>query len=149
METGRTTESQRGGTHAHIRQMLKTHPKPAENFDEQELIDCIEACFDCAQTCFSCADACLGEDMVKELTRCIRLNLDCADVCDTTGRIVARQTEPNEELIRAQLDACMVACRTCAAECERHADMHEHCAVCAEACRTCERACERLLSKAA
>lgn len=148
MQTNRITESERGGAHAHIRQMLKTHPKPAETFDTENLIDCIEACFDCTQTCFSCADACLGEDMVKELRRCIRLNLDCAEVCDTTGKILARQTEPNRDLINAQLEACMVACRACADECERHAEMHQHCAVCAEACRTCERACDRLLKAA-
>jgi hypothetical protein len=40
----------------------------------------------------SCADACLAEDLVKELTQCIRLNLDCADVCNITGRIATRRT---------------------------------------------------------
>ena len=34
-----------------------------------------------AQVCTACADACLGEDDVGELTRCIRLDLDCADLC--------------------------------------------------------------------
>jgi len=48
--------------------------------DKQVLANCIEACFDCAQTCTACADACLSEQLVAELTRCIRVNLDCADV---------------------------------------------------------------------
>jgi hypothetical protein len=148
MTAGGGMES-RGSVHTHMRQMLKTHPRPSEQFDEEALLDCIEACADCAQVCFSCADACLGEDKVAELVKCIRLNLDCADVCDTTGRILSRQTEPDEELIRAQLEACMQACRVCAEECEKHAEHHEHCAVCAESCRSCERACERLLGEAA
>jgi hypothetical protein len=87
--------------------------------------------------------------MVAELVRCIRLNNDCADVCTATGRIIARLTEPDASLINAQLQACIEACRVCTEECERHADMHEHCAVCAESCRACQRACERLVGTAA
>ena len=151
MGTGQTTQSGGGGgtLHVHMRQMLETHPRPSQSGDQAALLACIEACFDCAQTCTSCADACLGEDMVQLLVRCIRLNLDCADVCDTTGRILARQTEMDLQLVRAQLQACAEACRVCGEECARHADMHRHCAVCAESCRRCEQACNRLLGAAA
>ena len=45
---------------------------------------------------------------------------------------------------RAQLEACITACRACGDECERHAEMHEHCRICAEACRACEAACAEL-----
>jgi hypothetical protein len=48
-------------------------------------------------------------------------------------------------LLEAQLMACAEACRICAAECERHAAMHEHCRVCAAACNACEQACRALL----
>jgi len=58
------------------------------------------------------------------LIRCIRLNLDCADVCDATGRLISRQTEPDWGLLRAQLQACVAACQICGAECERHAGRH-------------------------
>jgi hypothetical protein len=109
-------------------------------------VECVEACFDCAQSCTACADACLGEDDSKSLTRCIRLNLDCADVCDATGRILSRQTAFEPEMARAALRACAEACRLCGDECERHASHHEHCRVCAEACRRCERACNDVLS---
>jgi hypothetical protein len=44
-----------------------------------------------------CADACLGEEKVEMLRRCIRLNLDCADVCNATGRMLSRQQEPDLE----------------------------------------------------
>lgn len=30
--------------------------------------------------------------MVSELTKCIRTNLDCADICATTGNILSRHT---------------------------------------------------------
>ncbi len=42
--------------------------------DREILANSIQELHDCAQVCNICADACLGEDMVKELTRCIRLN---------------------------------------------------------------------------
>ena len=106
------------------------------------LTRCIEECFACAQTCISCANACLGEDMAQQLAPCIRLGLDCADACVATGAIASRRAGSDEQLIRSMLQACNVACRLCAEECERHAGRHEHCRVCAESCRRCEQACE-------
>ena len=127
-----------------IREMLETHPWEG-NVDRDALATCIEACSGCADSCTSCADACLSEDQVAELRKCIRLNLDCADVCDATARLLTRQTEYDAPVSKAQLEACRQACATCAEECERHAEHHEHCRLCAEACRSCEQACERLL----
>jgi hypothetical protein len=101
----------------------------------------------CAQSCTSCADACLSEDSVAELRRCVRLDLDCADICETTGRVLTRQTEYDAPTSKALLAACGEACRTCAEECERHAEHHEHCRICAEACRRCEQACAALLAE--
>ena len=76
-----------------------------------------------------------------QLTQCIRLNLDCADVCAATGAVASRRTGANEEVIRQMLLACETACRLCAQECRKHAQMHEHCRVCAEACERCQQAC--------
>ncbi|MFL5386421.1 MAG: four-helix bundle copper-binding protein [Longimicrobiaceae bacterium] len=129
------------------REMLDTHPRPSP-MDRGALAECIDACFECLQSCTTCADACLGEATASALRRCIRLNLDCADVCDATGRILSRLSEPDPGLIQAQLRACMEACRLCAAECEKHAGHHEHCRVCAEVCRRCEDACRSLLATA-
>jgi hypothetical protein len=83
--------------------------------------------------------------MVAELRKCIRLDLDCADICDVTGRVLTRQTEYDAPTSKRQLESCMEACRTCAAECERHAEEHKHCRICAENCRECEDACRQLL----
>jgi hypothetical protein len=130
---------------SHVQQMFQTHPQQPQ-IDMQALVECVEACFECAQVCTACADACLGEQNLQMLVRCIRLNLDCADVCDTTGRLLSRQTEPDWSLLRSQLEACALACRLCGAECEQHADHHEHCRVCAESCRRCEEACNNLLA---
>lgn len=125
--------------------MFATHPRPSKLHGE-ELVHCIEACVNCAAICTTCADACLGEEMVKDLIHCIRTNLDCAGVCQVTGDLLARQTEPDFRLLFHQVQACQTACRVCAEECERHAQMHEHCRICAETCRHCERACDKLLA---
>ena len=128
----------------HVARMMETHPTPLP-LDADALTECIEACFACAQSCTACADACLAEEMVAELRRCVRLNLDCADICGTTGRLLSRQTEPNRDLLMVQVEACLQACRFCGDECQNHAEMHEHCRVCMEACRRCEAACNRLI----
>ncbi|WP_216328575.1 four-helix bundle copper-binding protein [Deinococcus aestuarii] len=128
--------------------MLQTHPNPASVFDQGALADCIDACFECENICTSCADACLGEQgHLMHLVHCIRLNLDCADICGTTGRVLSRLTQPDQNVLRAQLQACLAACQACGNECEMHArDMNmQHCAVCAESCRRCEQACQQLL----
>jgi hypothetical protein len=130
----------------HVTAMLETHPQATAN---ETLARCIQECLVCAVTCTSCADACLAEAQVQELVRCIGLNLDCADVCDATGRLLTRQTDSEPRLAQSMLEACVQACRACAEECELHAPHHEHCRVCAEACRRCAQACEDLRSSIA
>ncbi|HYH18516.1 MAG TPA: four-helix bundle copper-binding protein [Azospirillum sp.] len=128
----------------HAREMISTHPHVRGNTNDA-LIRCIEECYDCAQTCTTCADACLGEEKVADLVQCIRLNMDCADVCTATGAVATRRSGSNEQVIRAMLEACGTACRLCAEECERHAQMHDHCRICAEECRSCEESCQKAL----
>lgn len=125
--------------------MLATNPVEP-SFTVDDLAALIDAAFECAQACTACADACLAEDMVADLRRCITLDLDCADVCDVTGRILSRQTGNVAELTRSLLQTCRDACRLCAEECGRHAGTHDHCRICAESCRRCEQACDRLLA---
>lgn len=127
-----------------LEKMLETHPRGAQR-DRVALAACIQACYECADSCTTCADACLGEPMVADLVGCIRLNLDCSDVCVATGNVLSRQTEPNGTLLRAQIEACITACRLCGEECGRHGDEHEHCRVCAESCRRCEETCQKML----
>lgn len=115
------------------------------DLDYDKLRECLGACFTCEQVCTACADACLAEDTVAELTKCIRTDLDCADICATTGRVLSRHTHYDANLTRAVLEACAQACRSCGDECAQHAEHMDHCRVCAEACRRCEQACRDLL----
>ena len=80
------------------------------------------------------------------LVKCIRLDLDCADVCATAERVISRQTAYDANVTRAVLEACIAACRACGDECEQHAAHGmEHCRACAEECRRCEQACRDLV----
>jgi hypothetical protein len=130
---------------SYARQLLDTYPRTF-NVDAGVLVATIDALSDCAQACTACADDDLSEQDVAELVKCIRLCLDCADVCTATLRVASRQTEYDANVTRSLLEACVVVCKSCGDECERHAHLHEHCRVCAEACRRCEQACRELLA---
>jgi hypothetical protein len=125
--------------------MLETYPRSI-NMDRGDLAAAINALIMCSQACTACADACLSEDSVVDLTKCIRTNLDCADICDTTARVLSRHTGYDANISRALLEACAAACLSCASECSMHADVYEHCRICSDACSQCEIACRALLT---
>lgn len=129
-----------------IETMLRSHPH-ADIQRSDAYTNVLNALDLCAQICTSCADACLAEEHAAGLRRCIRLNLDCADVCETTARLVVRQTDSPNELVHAQLHACILACQLCADECETHAGRHDHCRICSETCRHCQGRCNFLLGE--
>ena len=131
---------------SYARQMLDTYPRTF-NVDADLLAAAIDALDDCAQACNADNTADLSEQNVVEMVTCIRLCLDCVDVCTATSRVIGRQTEYDASLTRPLLESCVAVCRSCGDECERHAHM-PHCRVCAEACRRCEQACRELLESA-
>jgi uncharacterized membrane protein len=128
---------------SYARQMLDSH-QSAPSVDPALLAAAIDAINDCAQACIADTDADLGEQDITEMVRCIRLCLDCADVCAATGGVISRPASYDAEVARPLLQACVAICNSCGDECERHAHMYAHCRVCAEACRRCERACREL-----
>ncbi|MGC4036382.1 MAG: four-helix bundle copper-binding protein [Chitinophagaceae bacterium] len=99
----------------------------------QELINALNHC---AAVCNFCANACLNENNVNEMTTCIRLDLDCAAICNLLASFIARQSPHASHLF----SECVEICEKCAMECEKHSHM-EHCQVCAEACRHCAEMC--------
>src|SRR5690349_2623971 len=92
----------------------------------------------CAAECNHCLAACLEEQDVTMLTRCIKLDIDCAAICQLTASFVARRSEHMYHL----LNECAEICNACAQECEKHAAHGmEHCRHCAEVCRHCAEEC--------
>lgn len=127
-----------------LRKMFSTHPNPASDAGEAAFA-LVSAATECSAVCTTCADACLEESNVAELRGCIRTNLDCAEICAVTARLISRPGEQEKSVLQAQLEACAAACRACAEECERHAEHMDHCRICAEVCRRCAEACERMI----
>ena len=130
---------------SYARQMLDTYPRDF-NVDAGVLATTIDALNDCIQACTADVAADLSEQNVAEMVKCIRLCLDCTDVCAATAGVVSRQSEYDANVTMPLLEACTAICKSCGDECERHAQLHEHCRVCAEACRRCEQACRELLA---
>ncbi len=99
----------------------------------------IESLAKCVADCHRCIQACLASPDLDRLARCIKLNMDCAEMCELTARFIARDSE-NTFQVR---DECEEICLYCAQECEKHAYI-EHCRICAEACRECAKTCRVL-----
>ena len=129
-----------------VRELIDTHPAEI-NLDRDLIADAVQATMQCAQSCTACADACLSEQQVDQLRKCIRSNLDCADICGTTARVLSRHTGHDANITRTQLEACIQACNSCGDQCAQHANMHEHCRICAKECHRCAEACQLLLNQ--
>ena len=129
---------------SYARQLLDSYPRTAAA-DIGVLAATIDALSDCAQACTACADGDLSEHNVADLVRCIRLCLDCSDVCIATMAVTSRQTAYDAQTARPLLEACTAICKSCEDECAKHAQMHEHCRICAEACEACANACTEML----
>jgi hypothetical protein len=130
---------------SYARQMLDTYPHTF-NVDAGVLAATIDALTDCAQACTADTDADLSEQNVTDMVKCIRLCLNCADVCTATIAVTSRQAEYDANVAKPLLEACAAICKSCGDECERHAQMHEHCRICEQACRRCQQACRELLA---
>ena len=102
----------------------------------RELLDALN---NCVAECNHCAVACLDEQDVRMLSRCIKINIDCADICQIASSLIARGSEHASHLLKE----CADICEACAEECEKHSHL-EHCKKCAEACRKCAEACAQM-----
>ena len=130
---------------SYARQMLDTYSSSA-SADAEVLAAAIDALSDCAQACNADVDADLSEQNLANMVTCIRLCLECTDICTATVGVISRPAAYDASVTRPLLEACVASCRSCGDECERHAQTHAHCRVCEQACRRCEQACRELLA---
>ncbi|MGI4884854.1 MAG: four-helix bundle copper-binding protein [Janthinobacterium lividum] len=109
--------------------VISTAPRPAHH-------DVLDALARCVAACEHCATACLGEDDVKMMVPCIRLDRDCADICRLTAAFIARGSDHAPHILKE----CIEICQKCHDECAQHP--HAHCQECAAACQACLEACQ-------
>ena len=74
---------------SYARQLLDTYPASI-GADGGLLATTIDALGDCAQACTTDVDADLSEQNVAEMVTCIRLCLECTDVCTATIGVISR-----------------------------------------------------------
>jgi hypothetical protein len=125
--------------------MVESYPGSTIEVRQELLTGCVSACPKCSLACTACSDARMAESDISALVKRIRTDLDCADRCDATVKLLTRQTAYDLAVIRSVVNACLTTVIACAEECERHAAHHMHCATCADVCRQAEAACRDLL----
>lgn len=106
---------------------------------DDRMAECIDNCSEAAQACEWCATECVrtGND---EMTRCIQLCRDVADVTTLHARMMARDSEYEAALA----STCADLCEVCADECEQFDA--DHCQTCAETLRECAQSCRDMAS---
>ncbi len=73
-------------------EMLASAPQPL-TVDAALVAAAIDAAQACVVTCSVCASACLSEGDASSMARCVRDDLDCADLCGVTARLDARREQ--------------------------------------------------------
>ncbi len=108
----------------------------------EQFQSCIDECNACATACDHCAVSCLAEQDVQKMARCIKLDMDCAQICRLAASYMAR----GSELSNVICNACAEICDACGEECAQFP--MDHCQRCAEACRRCAAECRRMATGA-
>ncbi|WP_313758881.1 four-helix bundle copper-binding protein [Atlantibacter hermannii] len=99
---------------------------------------CIEACYLCAAACDNCAASCLEEQNLEMMRDCIRIDMQCANICRLAAQFMALKSDSAGELCRL----CAEVCQKCGDECGKH--QHDHCQACAKACHHCAEQCRKM-----
>jgi len=102
---------------------------------EKKIMNLTSVLANCQAMCNYCFDACLHEEDVKMMSKCIKLDKECAEMCNVTLSMLASNSLFSKEIIKL----CAKICTECAKECGKH--NNEHCKKCAEACQQCAEAC--------
>jgi hypothetical protein len=112
------------------------------NLNSEVLASIADALSECEEAVVACAAGMLAEEDAMQLRSAVNADLDCADVVEATRRVLTRGNGPDNTLLTAQLEACLIACGHSNEMCAQHAGHHEHCRICsvatlraADACR--------------
>jgi len=103
----------------------------------------IDAALDCHTVCLETITHCLTNGGDHARPDHIKLLLDCAEICQTAGNFMTRESEVHA----LTCEACAEICERCAASCEAMGD-DEMMRRCAEACRRCAESCRHMAGAA-
>ncbi|MBY0308345.1 MAG: four-helix bundle copper-binding protein [Phycisphaerales bacterium] len=114
----------------------RSGPSPVSHPSVDQLSAGLKACQDCAGLCLRAATMCLdlgGEPTGAHLVATLQ---DCADICETAARFIARRSPHLAQVC----GACANICTLCAKECDS-IDTQTCVVECAQACRLCAETC--------
>lgn len=67
---------------------------------------CIEACYLCATACDNCAASCLDEENLEMMRECIKLDMQCANICRLAAQFMTLNSGSAQDLCRLCADVC-------------------------------------------
>lgn len=103
---------------------------------DSQIEDCMRKLLHCHKTCLGMAMThCLEMGGEHARPQHLRLMLDCAQICATTGDFLARKSQFHTQIAIF----CATVCDTCAQDCENIGEMEES----AKACRACAESCRQ------
>lgn len=91
---------------------------------------------ECAAACNRCAMLCIEGRDAHNMSACIQLEIDCAQMCQLTASFLSRNSVHTVHLVKV----CAEICSACAVECAKHSNQ-EHCKICEELCKQCADMC--------
>ena len=98
---------------------------------------CAELCLRCYGACVRTAvDQSLKQSGSDERKRCLRLMINCADICKTAADFILSSSDLYEKVCAV----CAEVCDACAKRCEEMGGMDD----CTQACRTCAHSCRQV-----
>jgi hypothetical protein len=115
--------------------------------DRDALVTAAAVLQHCEEAVTGCASAVFDEpEPIEQLSEVCR-DMDCADVLAVTRRVLTRRADPDPDLLRAQLAACLVALRLSHELCSSHAEEYPQARTCSNATVRGIEVCRRLLDE--
>lgn len=121
----------------HTRNANAPDPIGGETMDPR-LSACLKVCQDCAGACLTTITHCLGLAGEHAEHSHQAILQDCADICETTARFIARRSAHSTHLCRA----CAELCAICARDCDSFPGDDQTMRECAQSCRLCVECCQ-------
>jgi len=107
----------------------------------REMQQCIDECLACYQACHATARHCLDLGGAHAEANHMTLLLDCADVCETTAKLMLHGSDAH----RQACGLCAEICRSCEESCRQMSQDDEMMSHCADTCHSCAESCDRMV----
>ena len=100
----------------------------------------VQVMTDCHDICLQTVSHCLDKGGDHAQAEHITLLLDCAEICQSAGNFMLRNSEMHARVCAV----CAEVCERCAKDCERIGTGDEMMQQCAQICRSCADACREM-----